>query len=882
MGLRHRIVMRLREVLLRRASAQAIDEELRYHIEREVERRVAAGVPAAEARRTALRDFGGVERYRDELREQRTGSAFEHFFGDVRFALRGFSRRPMFFAVVCLTLAIAIGATTSIFSVVDGALLKPLPFRDSDRLVTLWQTNTTDNVDHEYAAPGNFMDWRERARSYEGVIAARPWGLDYETTEGMETIPSWQVSQSFFETLGAPPPLLGRVLQDEDYLEGRTGVVVLAHRSWMQFFGGDSSIIGRTIRLDGAPTVVVGVMPRRFEFPVGRDAWHPKTFDERDRANRTSTMLTVIGRLAPGVTMDQATRELQSIAADLAVEHPRVNGARGASILPLDDALLGPARPLLYTLLGAVLIVLGIACANVATLLLGRANQRVHEMALRVTIGARRGRLLRQMLTESLLLAIGAGAFGLLLSIGGVHVIRTLSPADLPRVDEIALDGRTVLFATALSTATVFLFGLLPALRESGVTPGARLRDAGIGAVIGRSRPIARRVLTVAEVALSLVLVVGAGLLVRSMTQVMSAERGYTTDRVLTFSMQIWQEYPREDARRAFVRDALSRLSAIPGVATAATTSALPLAEVITNEYAAYTRADRPPPTTGEAPSIPAVEVSPGFFAAMSTPLLRGRDVAITDDSLTTPVVVVSEQFARSVWPGEDAIGRRLRVAYNAGPVEREVVGIVRDVRRQSLDQDPQPTIYIPYAQSRSGALNFVIRTSVSNPYALLSQVRQIFREINPRLPLNAVVTADGLLEASLRARRFSMFLLTSFAAIAIVLAAVGLYGILAQSAQERSRELAIRSALGARPWQAARVIVEECRTVFGLGTLIGIALAAASVGVLRSLLFGVAPLDPWTFATAIVLLGTVAIVASAIPVVRVLRVEPSRTLRTE
>ena len=882
MGLRHRIAVRLREVLLRRTSAQEIDDELRDHIEREVERRVREGIPRLEARRTALRDFGGVERYREELRDQRTGAWFESFFGDVRFALRGFSRRPMFFAVVCATLGIAVGATTSIFSVVDGALLKPLPFRDTDRLVTLWQTNRTDDIDHEYAAPGNFMDWRERARSYEGVIAARPWGLDYETTEGMETIVSWQVSQSFFETLGAPPPLLGRVLQDDDYLAGRTNVVVLAHRSWMQFFGGDSAVVGRTIRLDGAPTVVVGVMPARFEFPSGRYAWHPKVFDERDRANRSSTLLTVIGRLKPGVTLDQATRELQSIAADLAVEHPRINGQRGASILSLDDALLGPSRPLLYTLLGAVLIVLGIACANAATLLLGRANQRMHEMALRVTIGARRHRLLRQMLTESLLLALGAGAFGLLLSIGGVHVIRTLSPTDLPRVDEIALDGRTILFATAISTATVFLFGLLPALRESGVTPGARLREAGIGAVIGRSRPVARRVLTVAEVALSLVLVVGAGLLVRSMTRVMSAERGYTTDRVLTFSMQIWQEYPREDARHAFVRDALARLAAIPGVAAVATTSALPLAEVITNEYAGYTRADRPPPTTGEAPSVPAVEVSPGFFAAMGTPLLRGRDVVITDDSLATPVVVVSEQFARSVWPGEEPIGQRLRVAYNAGPVEREVIGIVRDVRRTSLDQDPQPTIYIPYVQSRSGALNFVIRTSVSDPYVVLSQVRQAFREINPRLPLNAVVTADGLLESSLRARRFSMFLLTSFAAIAILLAAVGLYGILAQSAQERSRELAIRSALGARPWQAAHVIIDECRTVFGLGSLIGIGLAAASVGVLRSLLYDVAPLDPWTFATAVALLGTVAVIASALPIFRVLRVEPSRTLRSE
>ena len=882
MGLRHRIAIRLRELFLRRTSAHDIDDELRFHVEREVETRVAAGMTLREARRTALRDFGGLERYRDELREQRTGSSLEDFASDVRFAIRGFIRRPMFFVVVCSTLGIAVGATTSIFSVIDGALLKPLPFRESEQLVTLWQTNRTDRIDHEHVAPGNFMDWRERARSYTGIVAARPWGLDYETTQGMESIDSWQVSQSFFETLGAPPPLLGRVLQDDDYLAGRGNVVVLAHRSWMQFFGGDASVVGRTIRLDGQPTVVVGVMPRRFEFPSGRYAWHPRTFDERDRANRSSTMLTVFGRLRSGVTVDQATRELQAIAADLAVEHPRINGQRGASILPVDDALLGPARPLLYTLLGAVLIVLGIACANVATLLLGRANHRVHEMALRVTIGARRSRLLRQMLTESFLLASGACVLGLILSIGGVHVIKSLSPGDLPRVDEITLDGRTILFATALAAATVFLFGLLPALRESGVSPGARLRAAGIGAIMGRSRPFARRVLTVAEVALSLVLVVGAGLLVRSMMQVMNVDRGYATDRVLTFSMQIWQEYPGPDARHAFVRDALVRLSGIPGVANVATTSALPLAEIITNEHAGYTRADRPLPENGDAPSVPAVEVNPGFFAAMGTPLLRGRDVAVTDDSLAVPVVVVSEQFARNVWPGEDAIGRRLRVAYNGGPVEREVVGIVHDVRRESLDRDPEATIYIPYAQSRSGALNFVIRTAVSDPWLLLSDVRRAFREINPRLPLNGIVTADGLLESSLRARRFSLFLLTSFAAMAIVLAAVGLYGILAQSAQERTRELAIRSALGARPWQAAHVIIEECRTVLVLGSVIGLGLAAASVGVLRSLLFGVAPLDPWTFGTAVVLLTMVAVIASAIPVWRVLRVEPSRTLRSE
>lgn len=874
--------MRVRELFSPRAAAHDIDDELRFHIEREVEQRIAGGMTPQDARRTALRDFGGLEHYRDELREQRTGSWFDDLVADIRIAVRGFSRRPMFFLIVCGTLGIAIGATTSIFSVVDGALLKPLPFRDSHELVTLWQTNRTDNLDYEEASPGNFMDWRGRSRSYSNIVAARPWGLDYETALGMETIDSWQVSQSFFETLGAPPPLHGRVLQNDDYAPGRTDVVVLAHRSWVQFFGGDSSVVGRTIRLDGQPTIVVGVMPPNFEFPLGRFAWHPKVFDETDRKNRFSTMLTVFGRLKLGVTLGQATSELQSIAADLAVEHPRVNGQRGATILPLNDALLGQARPLLYTLLGAVLIVLGIACANVATLLLGRANQRVHEMALRVTIGAHRSRLLRQTLTESFLLASGACAVGLVLSIGGVGTIKALSPADLPRIDEIALDGRTILFAMALAIGTVFLFGLLPALRESGVSPAARLRDAGVGAIVGRSRPAARQILTVVEVALSLVLVIGAGLLIRSMAHVMSAERGYATDRVLTFSMQIWQEYPKPDARHAFVRGLLERLAAIPGVASVATTSALPLSQVITNEYAGYTRADRPPATDGDDPSVPGVEVNPGFFATMGTSLLRGRDVAFTDDSLATPVVVVSEQFARAVWPGEDPIGRRLRVSYNSGPVEREVVGVVRDVRRVSLDQSPQPTIYIPYGQSRSGALNLVIRTSMADPYVVLGEVRRALREANPRLPLNGIATAQLLLESSLRTRRFSLFLLTSFATLAIVLAAVGLYGILAQSAQERSRELAIRSALGARPWQAAQVIVHECRTVLILGSLIGLGLAAASAGVLRSLLFDVAPIDPWTFGGALVLLTAVAIIASAVPVWRVLRVEPSRTLRSD
>lgn len=882
MGLRHVLRTRFRELFQHEASARDIDEELRYHLEREIEQRIIDGMNPLDARRTALRDFGGVERYRDELRGQRTGSWVDDMAADVRIALRGFRKRPSFPLVVCITLGIAIAATTSIFSVVDGALLKPLPFRESEKLVTLWQTNVTDNLEYEEPSPGNFMDWRDRARSYTDIVAARPWGLDYETSVGMETIDSWQVSESFFEVLDGPEPLLGRVLQKEDYIPGRNNVVVLAHRSWMQFFGGDSGIIGRTVRLDGGPMTVVGVMPRHFEFPAGRYAWHPEPFTEVHRRNRFATMLAVIGRLKPGVTIEQASSELKSIAADLAVEHPRVNGQRGANIRALNDALLGDSRPLLYTLLGAVLIVLGIACANVATLMLARANQRVHEMALRVTIGARRSRLLRQTLTEALVLAAGACAVGIALSVVGVRVLRALSPATLPRIDQIALDERTILFALALAIATVFLFGLAPALRESGVSPAARLRDSGIGTIHGRSRPFARRALTISEVALSMVLVVGAGLLIRSMNNVLGVERGYSTDRVLTFSMQIWQEYPTPGARLEFVRRTLERLKAVPGIAEVSTASALPLSEVITNEYAGYSRADAPVITDSDDPAVPGVEVNPGYFAAMGTALLRGRDFLVADDSASPPVVIVSERFARSVWPGEDAIGKRLRVSYSSAPVEREVVGIVQDVRRFSLDQDPQPTIYIPYAQSRSGALNIVIRSAVADPFMLTAEVRSAFRELNRRLPLNAISSVQGLLDSSLRARRFSLLLLTGFAALAVVLAAVGLYGILAQSAQERSKELAIRSALGASPWQATRVILREFRFVLAAGALIGIALSASTAGVLRSLLFNVAPLDPTSFAGAVMLLVAIGALASAVPLLRAYRVEPSRTLRTD
>ncbi|MEP7347579.1 MAG: ABC transporter permease, partial [Gemmatimonadaceae bacterium] len=700
-------------------------------------------------------------------------------------------RTPGFAAVVVATLAIGVGASTTIFSVVNGVLLKPLPYREPERLVAVWQNNQIEGVDREEPSPANFLDWRERNTSFESIAAAEPYSVSFQTPDGPQREQTWLVSEDFFSALGTAP-FLGRGLQQSDFIQGATPALVIGYGLWQRRFGSDRGVIGRREIVDGGPAVIVGVMPPAFAMPPGRDMWAPKIFFDYDKQLRGRTYYQVIGRLKSDVTIAAASSDMARVALQLEREYPRTNTRSGVTLIPLSEQVVGSVRGALALLMGAAGLLLLIACANIANLMLSRAIDRETEFGLRAALGARRGRIIRQLLGESVVFGLAGGALGVALAWGGVATVRGLAPASLPRVSEMDVDPGVLVFALAASLGTAVLFGLLPAIRLGGIT-GQRTLHGGSARVSGgtrRQRGV-RSVLVSAEVALSITLLVGAALLGRSFWSLLHVDKGYRTEGVLTVSTFVYDQYP-DSARAPFVRAATAKLKSIPGVIAVGMASDLPLARRITRGDASILLEGQPEPADGQGESVEAAEVSPGFFETLGIRLLAGRVIEVRDDERSLPVVVISATFARTHWPNENPIGRRIRVQQFDKPVMREVVGVVADVRRAGLDQSPGPRIYYPHAQSLNGALAFVIRTADA-PEALIPAVRRVFRELAPSLALEQFTTLDGLQAASLQSRRFILALMTTFAITALLLAAIGVFGLLSRVANERTKEFGVR-----------------------------------------------------------------------------------------
>lgn len=862
---------RFRTLFGRTGADRELDEEIRDHIERDIADRIRRGAAPDEARRAAMADFGGIEGAKDGMRDHRGIPLLEHLARDARLAGRRIRRNPRYALLVVLTIGLGIGAGTAVFSAVDGVLFKPLQLDDPDAVFTVWQARPVDGVEQDDFAPGTWLDLKERTKAFTSLAAANPYGVSLSTEASTQYFEAWQVSPDFFPLLGVRP-FLGRALESRDFEVGAPPVVLLDHGFWQSRFGGDPALIGTTIRVDGAPALVAGVMPRGLELPQKTDMWMPWVVQESQRQDRFSAYIRVYGRLADGVTPDQARAEFDGFATAMEREFPRSNTGLRYRIVSLEDHLVGSRRPLLFTLLGAAAILLVVALANVAALHLTRLTRQQRETSLRAMLGANGSQLARPLVVEAFVLAGLGGAAGLALGWAGVRGLHSLGPADLPRLSEIALDWRAALVAVGLSGTAAVVLALLPLARLAGGTAGSRTVAGHRQATRGR------RAVVGAQIALGLVLLAGTSLLARSFFLVLSADRGYRTDHVLSFTTWVYDEYPDGARRFQFVQDVLERMAALPGVEAASMGSALPLAEEITGE-----QADVVPLGTaglpGEERSARGTVVWPSYFETLGIPLRSGRTFALTDAGQAARVITVNETFVRRFMNGEDPIGRTITVGLMGRPVERTVIGVVADTRHARLDAPAEPAVFIPWTQQALASLTFILRTSV-DPGTLAPQVTRLMYEIDPRVGLARMATMDALVDGTLRERKFLLVLLGAFALAAVLIAVVGVFGVMSQAAAERGREIAVRMALGASPRTIVREFIAEAGWMTGAGLVAGLAVAVVATRTLTRFLYEVAPLDLPSLAAAASLVMLLAFLAAFIPGRRASRTSPARVLQ--
>ncbi|MFN0107524.1 MAG: ABC transporter permease [Blastocatellia bacterium] len=815
---------------------------------------------------------------------------------DLRYGIRMLLKKPGFTLIAIVTLALGVGASTAIFSVVNGVLLRPLPFRQPERIATVWENNTKDGIARDDVSPANFLDWRERNRSFESLASANPYSLDYQGKTEPETWQAALVSDGFFSTLGVNA-LLGRTFLPEEYRDGinfddnrqlNSFPVVLSYGLWQSRFGGDRSLIGQRLMLDGAPATVVGVLPPDFQlnlFEKEKQVYAPQAPDEGWRQQRRATYLKIIGRLKPGVTMEQARVEMQTVAANLAAEYPQTNGGVGATLVPLAENMTGHVQPALLILFGAVGFVLLIACANVANLMLARGAEREREFAIRVAVGAGRWRVARQLLTESLVLAFAGCAAGLMLAIWGVDVILALSPGNIPRLDQVRLDGATLLFAAGLSCATAIIFGIAPALQFSRPNLHSHLKESAQTATGSTARQRLRGALVVTEIALSLVLLVGAGLLLRSFFALVQTDPGFAAERVVALQTFIQDRYPKPEQRAAYAQQVLEKLKAVPGVTSAGLTTAVPFLESSLDASLPFTVEGRPAPPSGQEPTVYWTVASGEYFTAMGMSLRQGRMFSEFDNTNSPPVAVINETMARRHFPNEDPVGRKLIVARgrrgNAPPQAIEVIGVVSDIRHDGLDKEPRAEHYRPFTQIAHGSLIFAVRTS-ADAASLIPTLKSRIWEVNPTQSIYAVSTLDNLVFESLNARRFSLLLLCTFAALALALAMVGIYGVMSFATAQRTHEIGVRMALGAHYGEILKLVLSQGLRLTLLGVAIGLVAALALTRFLSTLVYGVSTSDPLTFAGVATLLTVVALLACWIPARRATKVDPMIALRCE
>jgi putative ABC transport system permease protein len=854
-------------------------EELRFHMEMAAEKNRRLGMTAEEAERQAAIAFGGREQWREASRDEYRSRPLDDLGQDLRYAARTLRSVPAFTIAAVLTLAIGIGGNTAIFSAVDGVMLKPLPFSKEDRLVRLYQNDRVKGRWRDEIAPGNFADWRARATAFSAMATIEPYGFRLTGKEGTEEIRNWNVTQDFFTVLDAKP-LLGRLFEPSDFVPGNPQAIVLTYTSWQKRFGADPSVVGTHITISGGQTTIVGVLPRDFAYLETRtpqEFYAPKVLDSIELRLRGSGWYNAVGRLKPGVTVAQASADMNRVAAQLAREFPKTNGNLGVTVVPLRDGIVGDSSRALILSLFAVGLVLLIACSNVANLMLARTNRRGREFAVRAALGAGRWRIVRQVLAESLLIALLGGLAGVALAYWGVGIIRGESPYTIPRVDEIRVDARAFAFALVTVVTTTILFGIVPALRAAEPNSGDELKAGGRSVGSGRQHRL-RGALVAAEVAFAIMLLVAAGLLVRSFASLMQVDRGYHSDHVLGSLIFTW-EHARTPAMRIDMADRLvERARSLPGVRAAGVTSSPPLQGAVGLDRSPFTIPGHPVPQ-GQEPSAHVTSLSPGTLDALRMVVVRGRAFTAQDDTTSTLVALVNQTMAQRYWPGETPIGRKVKIGFYTGPIEREIVGIVADTKQTALDAPAEATVYLPMAQAPTGSLWLVMHTGIE-PTALAHDVKRIAAELDPTMPVAGIMSFDQLESETLKPRRFTLFLFVSFAAVALTLALVGVYGVLSHGTAERSRELGVRIALGAQPADTVRMVMRQGLASACMGIVIGLAGSAAATRPLAEMLYEVTPFDSLTFLAVSAVMLVTAMLACYVPARRATRVDPLVALR--
>jgi putative ABC transport system permease protein len=797
---------------------------------------------------------------------------------DLRYAIRTLLKSPGFSLIAIVTLAFGIAANTAIFSVVDAILLHPLPYPDSNRLVTISQTIRSTGVSTRDASPANFIDWAAQNAVFSAVACARGWQANLSGGEQPERVRATMASSQFFSLFGINP-IVGRTFGPNDARPGNAQVVVLSQALWSRRFGADPNLIGRDLLLDGQKFIVIGVMPAGFSPDDYGELWVPSPFDlpthplspnDNPRTMRDRSFLDAWGRLKPGVTLGQAQAEMSTIARRLEQQYPDADQDTGVILVPMHEELVGGIRPILLMLLGAVALVLLIACANVANLLLARAAARSREIAIRTALGASRGRLIRQLLTESLLLAVLGGAVGVLLALWTLPLLLALGPPEIGAFNAVGLNHEVLGFSLIVSLVTGVIFGLAPAFFAAR-QPNESLREGERGSSLGKTS--ARSALIAIEIALSLVLLVGAGLMMKSFVRLTEVDPGFNPQRLLVFNIGLPISATPEQ-QTSFYQEVVEQLRAVPGVESVGAVSRLPLAGG--NSSRSFNI-----PGNSQAYNADLRVSTPDYFRTMKIPLLKGRNFSAHDRADSLPVAIINQATAETVFPGQDPIGKYLT---NFGPKNSklEIVGVVGNVRHVALETAARPEVYLPFSQAQWPSIFVAVRSAVTNPLTLIPSVQETVWRIDRNIPLANPRTMEDVLAQSVLRRKFAVLLLSIFAGLATLLAAIGLYGVISFSVAQRTKEIGIRMALGGQRADMLQMVLRQSGVLVLLGVLIGVPAALGVTRLLGTMLYGVAAADLATYLFVIVLLGAAAFLASLVPAFRATKVDPMVALRYE
>jgi len=880
------LASRTRTWLSPRRVDQEFAHELQTHLDMLTDENIRRGMPPEEARRAARIKLGGVTQLKETNRELRGLPFIETFFQDARYALRMLRKNPGFTAVAVLTLALGIGANTAIFSVVYAVLLKPLPYANPDQLVSAFAADTQEGVPEDGTSYPNFEEWRAQNHVFSELATIDFHQLTLTGRGEPSEVNTCVVTPEHFAVLDVKP-LQGRVFFPEDGKRGAPPVVIVSENLWRGTLGADPKILGSSIILDKRPFTVVGIMPASFRSPFINskpEVWIPLVQDPLFgswMARRGGHWLAVFARLKPGVSIAQAQAEMDAISARLASEYPAENKGWTVRLVPMQKEIVGDVRTALLVLLGAVGLVLLIACANIANLLLTRATSRSKEIAIRIALGAGRARIIRQMLSETAVLGLLGGIIGIALAYAGVQALSSLMPEGLPRLNAIRVDNFVLVFALALSAASSVAFGLVPAMFSANSNIQANLREGGGGSGESGNRRRARSFLAASEIALAMVLLVGAGLLLRSFSKLTAVSPGFNADHLVKAEISLPQyQYSTPQQWIAFSDELLARVQAQPGMKDTAVAIPLPIVNGKIN--LAFDIVGTPPASEGESRLADYASVSPEYLRVMGIPLLAGRFFSQQDIFSASRVSVISKTFAQRYFPNQDPIGKRLNFGFPPnGDVDREIVGIVGDVRDVSLGEAPGPMMYVPYAQAPFWGANLVVKSTLSTD-AVAAAIRQEVQKIDKDLPITEVGKMPDFIDASVSQQRFRTFLLGLFAAMALVLAATGIFGVIAYSVACRTNEIGIRVALGASRSAILRMILRETLLLTLAGLLVGVPCALAASHLIGHLLFGVSANDPLTLATVAFILAAVATLAGYIPARRAMQVDPMLALRHE